>query len=127
MKHTETITIHRSLAPTTFVDIDHGTRLGVPTEVIGRLSFGTLGFLLKLFVLPKEDVAAMLRDYDKLAPDKLKVWTDELHDAGYVFRKRRLDGSWQYVISTEVLDVEGAMHAFADQDKAIASGKETSL
>ena len=120
----ESITVHRDTRPTTFFELDHGESIGVPTVVIGRLSFATLGFLLKLFGLPDSEAADMLRLYDKEEPDTLARWVDELRDAGYVFRKRRPDGSWQYVISRRSLDVEGAMHAFAAQDAAIAAGKE---
>lgn len=120
----ESIIVHRSPAPTTIVYLDHGESLGVPTAVIGLLGFSTLGFFLKLLGLPEADVASMLRLYDKHEPEILENWVNDLQKAGYVWRKRRHDGAWQYVISNRVLSIEEAADRMQAQDRAIAEGKE---
>lgn len=120
----ESIHVHSRNSDSTVISLDHGATLGVPIALIGRLPFGTLGFYLKLLGLPKQDVADMLRLYEKMEPDTLEHWLDELRKAGYVWRKRRPDATWQYVISRHPLDEEGAMLAFRDQDRAIAAGEE---
>jgi hypothetical protein len=120
----EEIFVHRDSNKTTVCYLDHGESLGVPKALIGSMRFSTLGFFLKLLALPQKDVADMLRLYDKMEPQILEEWLGNLREAGYVFRRRRADGSWQYVISNKVLSDEDAAGEFAAQDRAIAEGKE---
>lgn len=119
----EPIFVHRS-PKTTVSYLDHGESLGVPKDVIGSLGFSTLGFFLKLLGLPEKDVADMLRLYDEMEPAILESWLEDLKKAGYVWRKRRDCGAWQYVISNRVLTVEEVMDQFEEQDAALAARKE---
>jgi len=116
------IFVHRSPKTTVFY-LDHGESLGVPRDVIGTLGFSTLGFFLKLLALPEKDVSDMLRLYDQLEPAILESWLEDLKKAGYVWRKRRDCGDWQYVISNSVLTIEQVMDQFDEQDAELAARK----
>lgn len=112
----EAIFIHASANNTAISRTDHGKSLIVPNAVIATLSFSTVGFLLKMLSMEEDVVADILKKYAELSPETLDQWCDELRNHGYLFRRQRPDGAWEYVISERPLTIEEAADRFAGGD-----------